>query len=111
MPFWRHAECMTTLSVYRKKKQSNQPQPENTSTIRPIFKTSKHDIDPMILIIEDDVAVQSALRVLLDIEGFSTKSAYNPQQGIEALEAQTPDLVLLDLNYTAAHLGKKDCHF
>jgi DNA-binding response OmpR family regulator len=55
------------------------------------------DTPPKILIIEDDRALQSALVEMLSQEGYETISAYDGQEGMEKVEAEKPNLILLDL--------------
>jgi DNA-binding response OmpR family regulator len=50
-----------------------------------------------ILIIEDDPEAARILELLLRREGFRTAVALNGAQGLSAMQAQQPDLVLLDL--------------
>jgi len=57
----------------------------------PAKKTKK------ILIVEDDRALAKALAVTLVKEGFSTKVAFDGEEGLKILETEKYDLVLLDL--------------
>lgn len=50
-----------------------------------------------ILFIEDEEALQKSLTKVLEIEGFNVISAYDGQSGIETIEKEMPDLILLDL--------------
>lgn len=50
-----------------------------------------------IIFIEDEEALQKSLAKVLEIEGFNVISAYDGQSGIEAVEKEIPDLILLDL--------------
>ncbi len=50
-----------------------------------------------ILIIEDDKAIQTLLKVALKQEGYKTYSAQNAQEGIDFLVKNIIDLVILDL--------------
>lgn len=50
-----------------------------------------------ILFIEDEEALQKSLTKVLEIEGFNVISAYDGQSGIETVEKEMPDLILLDL--------------
>ncbi|WP_109831824.1 sigma-54-dependent transcriptional regulator [Reichenbachiella versicolor] len=65
----------------------------------------------MILIIDDDRAVQSAFRLLLDIEGFETRTAHHPNEGMEIIQQDQPELILLDLNYTDRTSGEEGLAF
>jgi CheY-like chemotaxis protein len=50
-----------------------------------------------ILIIDDDKDFQYATRIMLEKHGFEVASAYDPQQGIEKVQSEKPDLVILDV--------------
>lgn len=62
---------------------------------------------PLILIVDDDLAVRTSLVLLLDQEGFATTQASNPSEALASIAAQLPDLVLLDLNYSASISGQE----
>lgn len=51
----------------------------------------------VILVIEDDPALRGFLSDLLEGEGYRAQCVESGTQGLQALEALTPDLVLLDL--------------
>jgi len=50
-----------------------------------------------ILIIDDDKDFQDAVRLVLEDHGFDMISAYGPEEGIEKLQSEKPDLVILDV--------------
>jgi len=50
-----------------------------------------------ILVIEDDRAVQRALKRLFESEGYSVDSSYDGPAGLEAFRASPPAVVVLDL--------------
>src|SRR3990172_7267987 len=50
-----------------------------------------------ILVIEDDRAIQKALKRLFEAEGYALESAANGAAGLEAFRAAPPSLVILDL--------------
>ncbi len=51
-----------------------------------------------VLIVEDDEAIQEAIRYLLEMEGYSVQSAFNGKEALELLHAAArPCLILLDL--------------
>lgn len=50
-----------------------------------------------ILLVEDDGAIIRTLTVFLTEEGFSVRSATGQHSAIEAMEAQVPDLALVDI--------------
>lgn len=50
-----------------------------------------------ILLVEDDLSIIRTLTVFLKEEGFSVRSAEGQASAIEAMEAQAPDLALVDI--------------
>ena len=50
-----------------------------------------------ILIIDDDTDFQYSTRMVLEKHGFEVASAYNPEEGIEKVQSEKPDLVILDV--------------
>lgn len=51
-----------------------------------------------ILIVEDDMDINQALQVVLEMEGFKTLLAFNGKQALSVLSsAERPDWILLDL--------------
>ncbi len=50
-----------------------------------------------ILVIDDDPAVRSAFKLILEEDSFSVREAENGLQGIEMTLAERPDLIFLDL--------------
>src|ERR1700685_4853629 len=56
-----------------------------------------------VLVVEDNLANQELLQDWLEAEGFEVVSAGNLQSALNALEARTPHVVLLDVQ-----LGNED---
>jgi excisionase family DNA binding protein len=52
---------------------------------------------PVILIVDDDERMREYVRVNLEMEGYTVREAGNGEEGLQALEESTPDLVLLDV--------------
>ena len=50
-----------------------------------------------ILVVEDDRAVQKALRRLFESEGYAVEAAFDGETGLGALQSTTPTAVVLDL--------------
>src|SRR6185312_773130 len=50
-----------------------------------------------ILIIDDEAAIRESLETLLGLEGYAVEVAVNGEQGLERIEENYYDLVLLDL--------------
>jgi excisionase family DNA binding protein len=52
---------------------------------------------PLVLIVDDDPRIREFVRVNLEMEGFAVREAGSANEGLEALEAEPPDLILLDV--------------
>ena len=50
-----------------------------------------------IVIIEDDQPIAQRYRLKLEAAGFRTRLAHDGQEGLEVVEQEVPDLILLDL--------------
>jgi DNA-binding response OmpR family regulator len=50
-----------------------------------------------VAIVEDDLSLQNMYKIKLEIDGFTVFTADNGRQGLKVIEANMPDLVLLDL--------------
>jgi len=61
----------------------------------------------MLLLIDDDSAVLTSLSLLLRKEGFDVKTADTPEDALEWMDEQTPELVLLDLNFSIETSGRE----
>lgn len=60
-----------------------------------------------ILIIDDDRTVCSSLSLLLKKNGYVVDSVNYPQQVMDKLNEFTPDLIILDMNFTIETTGKQ----
>ena len=60
-----------------------------------------------ILIIDDDQAVCSSLRLLLKKKGYTAHSVTHPSVVMETIVEFEPDLILLDMNFTINTTGKQ----
>lgn len=61
----------------------------------------------MILIIDDDTAVQASLNLMLKQEGYQVKVSKSPQEGLQYLSDFPIDLVLLDMNFSNNTSGEE----
>ncbi len=61
----------------------------------------------MILIIDDDIAVRTSLILLLQNQGYAVEGADGPKQAMAFLKAQTPRLIILDLNFSIDTSGRE----
>jgi CheY-like chemotaxis protein len=50
-----------------------------------------------ILIIDDDVDFQKATHFVLEENGFEVASAYGPEEGLQKVRDEKPDLIILDV--------------
>jgi len=50
-----------------------------------------------ILVIDDDKDLQETIRLVLEKNGFEVISAYNPEEGLQKVQSENPDLVILDV--------------
>ncbi|MDR6197599.1 sigma-54 dependent transcriptional regulator [Siphonobacter sp. SORGH_AS_0500] len=61
----------------------------------------------MILVVDDDMAIRTSLSLLLKKEGFKVLGAGSAKETFEILRQQTPELILLDLNFSMETSGKE----
>ncbi len=61
----------------------------------------------MILIIDDDIAVRSSLMLLLQNEGYEVTAAGEPEEAVALIKKVTPELVILDLNFSIETSGRE----
>lgn len=61
----------------------------------------------MVLVVDDDVAVRTMLSLLLRQNGFEVEVAAAPSEAIEHVRHYVPDLILMDMNYTADTSGEE----
>jgi excisionase family DNA binding protein len=52
---------------------------------------------PRVLIVDDDAKLREYVRVNLEAEGYLVREAGSAEEGLEALEEEPPDLILLDV--------------
>ena len=52
---------------------------------------------PLVLIVDDDPRIREFVRVNLEMDGFAVREAGSADEGLQALEAEPPDLILLDV--------------
>jgi two-component system KDP operon response regulator KdpE len=60
-------------------------------------------IDATALVVDDDAALRMLVRVNLELEGFSVREAATLKDADDAVQAERPDVVLLDV-----HLGGEE---
>jgi CheY-like chemotaxis protein len=52
---------------------------------------------PKVLIVEDEKNLASAYKTILEKHGYEVAVAYDGAEGLEAVAAKSPDLILLDM--------------
>jgi DNA-binding NtrC family response regulator len=61
----------------------------------------------MILVIDDDIAVRTSLLLLLKSEKYEVAGAETPAEALKAIKSQTPQLIILDLNFSISTSGEE----
>lgn len=61
----------------------------------------------MILVVDDDIAVRSMLSLLLRQNGYEVAAVATPLEAMEHVRRYTPELILMDMNYTADTSGEE----
>ncbi|MCE7070159.1 sigma-54 dependent transcriptional regulator [Dyadobacter sp. CY327] len=61
----------------------------------------------MLLIVDDDLAIRTSLILLLKKEGFEVRGVGSPDETFDILKTVTPELILLDLNFSIETSGKE----
>jgi two-component system NtrC family response regulator len=59
----------------------------------------------VVLIIDDDLAMRVSLQLLLKQAGYAAQAVPGPTEALAAVRAAAPQLILLDMNFTAATTG------
>lgn len=59
----------------------------------------------MILLIDDDHAIQTSLSLLFQQEGFKVHATSSPQEALAFLKKNTPQLAILDMNFSVETVG------
>ena len=52
---------------------------------------------PLVLVVDDDSTVREVVRINLEMEGYTVREAANAEEGLDAVEDDAPDLILLDV--------------
>ncbi len=61
----------------------------------------------MILVIDDDSAVRSSLSFMLKRAGYEVKTASGPREAMEVVRSESPELMLMDMNFTLSTTGEE----
>jgi DNA-binding response OmpR family regulator len=60
---------------------------------------------PLIMVVDDDHEILKLVTIILKLEGFEVVSASDGKSGLELLEQQNPDLILLDIMMPGEYNG------
>jgi excisionase family DNA binding protein len=52
---------------------------------------------PVVLVVDDDPQVRELVRINLELEGYSVLEAGSAEEGMQALEDESPNMILLDV--------------
>ena len=61
----------------------------------------------MILIVDDDRGIRTSLRLLLERNGYEAAEAKNKQEAMNIVWNQPPELILMDMNFSALTTGEE----
>jgi excisionase family DNA binding protein len=53
--------------------------------------------EPLVLVVDDDARLREFVRVNLEMDGYAVREAASADEGLRALEKESPDLILLDV--------------
>ena len=53
----------------------------------------------MILIVDDDNAIRASLAFMLKRAGMTAEAVSGPDEAVQAVRRQEPELILMDMNY------------
>ena len=62
---------------------------------------------PLILLIDDDLAVRTSLELLLETQGFEAYGAKDQDEAIDWLTRRTPKAIIMDMNFTVDTSGEE----
>lgn len=52
---------------------------------------------PLVLVVDDDARLREFVRVNLEMDGYEVREASSAEEGLAVLDAELPDLILLDV--------------
>jgi excisionase family DNA binding protein len=58
---------------------------------------AKERTGPSVLIVDDDDNLRSFVRATLELDGYAVREAASAEEGLDALDQESPDLILLDV--------------
>ena len=87
---WGRGSCLIPLT-------SNLHHVFSASNLTPPTSNSTGGFMSKILIIDDDVDIVEAIKIVLESKGHKTITAYEGEEGYKKAEAERPDLIILDV--------------
>ncbi len=54
-------------------------------------------MESRILVVDDDQDIREAVRMVLEVAGYSVETASDGEQGLEKIRQEPPDLIVLDM--------------
>ena len=61
----------------------------------------------MILIVDDDNAIRASLAFMLKRAGMTAEAVSGPDEAVQAVRRQEPELILMDMNYSLSTTGEE----
>src|SRR6056297_1372151 len=61
----------------------------------------------MVLVVDDDKAVRSSLKLLLKQAGYDVEILSGPQETLEWVRQQVPSMILMDMNFSSDTSGRE----
>lgn len=68
---------------------------------------TRQGTDAVILVVDDDDAINASLSLLLKRAGLRSRTATGPAEALAAIDDETPDLILQDMNFTRSTTGEE----
>jgi CheY-like chemotaxis protein len=64
----------------------------------PLTAEAEDETRPLVLIVDDDLAVRDSLAAVIEAFGFRTQTAGNGFEGLLAIKAESPSAIITDLH-------------
>ena len=61
----------------------------------------------MVLVVDDDKAVRSSLKLLLKQSGYDVQTLAGPQEALDRIRRQAPSVLLMDMNFSSDTSGRE----
>ena len=66
----------------------------------PLHKEVDMTAETRILLVDDDRDIRDSLRIILEKNGYTVQTAVNGREALDALKAELPDIMILDIMMT-----------